>query len=238
MPHKKVINRKSTDLPRPPSSYLKHRTLTESVRHALSQWLADGELVPGQKLTGKALSEQLDVSQTPVREAMLQLVAERALDLNPNRSVTVPVLDREKFVELRDMRVALESLAVRCAIERYQGKGIPAAAIDAIMKLHEDMASAKSQKDYSSTLRLNRQIHFSAYELSGREDLIAMIRSLWTRTGPYLNFLYENTHPGIDDNHPHTLLIDAFQRSDVQQAIKAIEEDILVGGKAILDCFS
>lgn len=186
--------------------------------------------MPGQKLTGRILAEQMGVSQTPVREAMLQLVAERALTMNPNRSITVPLLRREKFIELRDMRVALEGLAARYAAETSNNE-----ALDTIEALHKAMIEAKRSADYHTTLQLNRQLHFSVYELSEREDLLAMIQSLWARTGPYLNFLYVTVDPASLVGHPHEALINGLRRGDGNMAENAVKRDILDGGRAILD---
>lgn len=207
-----------------------HLSLSARVHKTLRDRLAGGELMPGQKLTGRILAEQLGVSQTPVREAMLQLVAERALTMNPNRSITVPVLSREKFIELRDIRIALEGLAARYAAETSNTK-----AIDSIEDLHKAMIQAKRKADYHTTLQLNRLLHFSVYELSEREDLVAMIQSMWARTGPYLNFLYEKVEPASLINHPHETLIDGLRRGDSNMAENAVKRDILDGGRAILD---
>jgi DNA-binding GntR family transcriptional regulator len=164
-------------------SRISHLSLSARVHQTLRAWLSGGELEPGQKMTGRILAEKLGVSQTPVREALLQLVAEHALTMNPNRSITVPMLSRDKFIELRDMRVALEGLAARCAALRCTTE-----EIDAIEKMHRDMMIAKQSGDFKNTLRLNRQIHFAVCEMSQREELFAVIQSLWARTGPYLNF--------------------------------------------------
>lgn len=228
-------NKKVSLLPKAPRVDFSRRTLTSQVHHTLKEWLADGELLPGQRLTGRALSEQLGVSQTPVREAMMQLVAEQSLDLNPNRSVTVPLLSKEKFIDLRDIRVALESLAVRCAIEKSHETPIEPDVIRQISNLHEQMMVAKRDGDFRTTLRLNRSIHFLVYRLSKRDELVTMIQSLWTRTGPYLNFLYKNIDKqSLEQPHPHLKLIEALQKQDSKLAEEAIQCDILVGGKAIL----
>src|SRR5690606_18231458 len=190
---------------------ISHANLSSKVYQALRSSLAIGELMPGQKLTGRMLSEKLGVSQTPVREAMLQLVAERALTMNVNRSVTVPTLSREKFIELRDMRVALEGLAARCATEHVQTQHIAA-----LKALHKKMIAAKKAGQYSITLRLNREIHFGVYELSRREELIAMIESLWVRTGPYLNLIYKNVDPRKIEPHEHEALFAALKARDSQ----------------------
>lgn len=207
-----------------------HSNLSSKVYQAIRSSLAIGELMPGQKLTGRMLSEQLGVSQTPVREAMLQLVAERALTMNINRSVTVPTLSREKFIELRDMRVALEGLAARCAAERAQTKHITE-----LKALHRRMITAKRAANYPDTLRLNREIHFTVYELSQREELVAMIESLWVRTGPYLNLIYKNVDSQKIEPHEHETLFAALKARDPQACEASIVRDIIEGGYPILD---
>lgn len=207
---------------------ISHMSLSATVHKTLRDSLAAGELMPGQKLTGRALSERLGVSQTPVREAMLQLVAERALVMNPNRSVTVPLLSRETFIELREMRVALESLAARHAAEAPRN-------VDELEVVHRTMLAAKRAGDYRKTMQLNRALHFSVYELSERPELVATIQSLWARTGPYLNFLYEKFDPALLNDHPHETLLEALRRGNPEMAAEAVERDILEGGRAILD---
>lgn len=212
------------------SEKIPHMSLSAAVHKTLRQWLSEGELKPGQKMTGRALSERLGVSQTPVREALLQLVAERALVMNPNRSITVPVLDKEKFLELRDMRVALEGLACRHAALNADD-----ALISQIAAVHTHMMQAKRGGDYATTLQLNRQFHFMAYQMSGKEELLAMIESLWARTGPYLNFLYKNVDPASLESHPHDIILEGFRQRDPDKAAHGLAQDIIEGGRAILE---
>ena len=210
-------------------SRISHLSLSARVHQTLRAWLSGGELEPGQKMTGRILAEKLGVSQTPVREALLQLVAEHALTMNPNRSITVPVLSRDKFIELRDMRVALEGLAARCAALRCTTQ-----EIDAIEAMHTEMMGAKQSGDFKNTLRLNRQIHFAVCEMSQREELFAVIQSLWARTGPYLNFLYRENKPVFKTAHPHEKLIQALRAHHAVMAEQAITQDIIDGGADII----
>lgn len=198
----------------------------ESIRNSL----AEGELSPNERLNIRSISQQLGVSQTPVREALLQLIAERALTLNHNRSVTVPLLSAEQFGELRDIRIALESLAVQFAAQNVSDKDISSLA-----EIHAELISAKSKQDFKTTLQLNRKFHFSTYKLSQREELVALIDALWVRTGPYLGLVYkyENTVPS--PVHAHQLLLDAFARRDPDAAASAIKQDIVAGGAPILE---
>ena len=212
------------------SDKIEHRSLSVTVHRTLRQWLSEGELTPGQKLTGRVLSERLGVSQTPVREALLQLVAERALTMNPNRSITVPVLDKEKFLELRDMRVVLEGLACRHAATCAQGH-----SIDHIQVIHNEMIEAKRIGDYKKTLQLNRLVHFLIYKMSGKEELLAMIETLWARTGPYLNFIYQRVDPASLESHPHDIILEGLRTHDPDLAAQGLTKDIIEGGRNILE---
>lgn len=211
-------------------SRLTHSSLSTQVYGSLRNWLANGELAPDQRLNGRILAERLGVSQTPVREAMLQLVAERALTLNRNKSVTVPSLTAEQFVELRDIRVALETLAVRCAAAQ-----VTDADIDTIAELHRQMIEAKQRGDFRATMRLNRDLHLSTYRLSGRMELVAMIESLWVRTGPYLNMLYKGDMPAVVDPHEHESLFAALRARNPEKCAASISRDIIKGGAPIID---
>lgn len=211
-------------------SRLTHSSLSTQVYGSLRNWLANGELAPDQRLNGRILAERLGVSQTPVREAMLQLVAERALTLNRNKSVTVPSLTAEQFVELRDIRVALETLAVRCAVAH-----VTDADIDAVAELHRQMIEAKKRGDFRATMRLNRDLHLSTYRLSGRMELVAMIESLWVRTGPYLNLLYQHGGQVVTPNHEHERLIEGLRARDAGACAASIERDIVTGGAPVVE---
>jgi DNA-binding GntR family transcriptional regulator len=212
------------------ASRLTHSSLSTQVYGSLRTWLANGTLAPDERLNGRVLAERLGVSQTPVREAMLQLVAERALTLNRNKSVTVPSLDAEQFMELRDIRVALETLAVRGAAQRVSDTDI-----DTIAELHREMIEAKKRGDFRATMRLNRELHLFTYRLSGRMELVAMIESLWVRTGPYLNLLYRHGGELVTAHHEHERLIEALRARDADACAASIERDIVSGGAPVVE---
>lgn len=212
------------------SSTLAHSSLATKVYESLRTSLANGELAPDQRLNGRILSERLGVSQTPVREAMLQLVAERALTLNRNKSVTVPALTAEQFIELRDIRVALESLAVRCAAEH-----ITEADVNGLEAVHKRMVAAKKRGDFRTTMRLNRELHLATYRLSRRPELVALIESLWVRTGPYLNLLYQQGSQNVTEPHEHEQLMKALRARDAEAAAASIARDIVKGGAPVVE---
>ena len=82
--------------------------------------LSCGYFRPGEKVSLRQLSSGLKVSETPVRNALNRLIAESALDVQPNRHVRIPALTMQQFDELTDLRVTLEVRITEAAAEKYQ----------------------------------------------------------------------------------------------------------------------
>ncbi|RYF65754.1 MAG: GntR family transcriptional regulator, partial [Comamonadaceae bacterium] len=79
-------------------------TVAARVYRELKDYLAAGQLMPGQKLTLRELATALGVSPMPVREAVSRLTAEGALEALPNRRIRVPLLAKARFSELLRIR--------------------------------------------------------------------------------------------------------------------------------------
>jgi GntR family transcriptional regulator of vanillate catabolism len=84
----------------------------------LRQALLDGRYPPGSRLNEVHLSQELDVSRTPVRAALQTLAGEGLLHHQPNRGFTVREFLLTELVEAYDMRALAEGLAARFSAER------------------------------------------------------------------------------------------------------------------------
>src|SRR5262249_12932841 len=89
-----------------------------------------GRFQPGERLNIRALAAMLGTSARPIREALSRLAADGAVEMVPNQSVRVPLFDRERFEELKLIRMAVEGLAAEQAATR-----ITVAEIDAVERL-------------------------------------------------------------------------------------------------------
>lgn len=203
--------------------------ITAGIYRQLKQRLMMGGLRPGETLTLRLISESLGVSQTPVREALLQLVSERVLAMTPGKSVCVPVLDKEQLRDLRDIRLTLEVMATRRATPN-----ITDAEIRRLESLHEEMARHKANQDMEGTLRANYEFHFVLYGAARMPDLLAIIEGLWAQTGPSLTYLYRPPFVHLEGPHPHAALIDALKRHDAAAAVAAVRRDVEGHGAAMM----
>jgi DNA-binding GntR family transcriptional regulator len=93
-------------------------SLTESTMKRLRQAIVSGDLDLGSALSERQLAELLEVSKTPVREALAQLRLEGLVRILPHRGAFVFTLSQQEVVEICELRQALEATALRTAIER------------------------------------------------------------------------------------------------------------------------
>ena len=93
-------------------------TLWQRVYDHLRTEILEGRLGPGTELAEVALSEQLGVSRGPIREAIGRLAAEGLVNVRPRRGAVVRSLSKEEFLELYQVREALERMAVQLAVPR------------------------------------------------------------------------------------------------------------------------
>ena len=96
----------------PGTGKMKHVSLTLQVENDLKHQLSIGALKPGARLITKNLAEQLGMSITPVREALLRLVSVNALSVAPAQAFTVPEVGKRQLDEINRIRYELELMAV------------------------------------------------------------------------------------------------------------------------------
>ena len=99
---------------------LENLTLWQRVYEYLREEIISERLQPGTELQEVALSEELGVSRGPIREAIGRLAAEGLVTVRPRRGALVRSLSKDEFLELYQVREALEMLAVRLAVPKLE----------------------------------------------------------------------------------------------------------------------
>jgi len=120
----------------------------------LRQLIVEGEIAPGAKLNERALSELLQVSRTPLREAIKMLAAEGLVALLPNRGAVAAQLSAQDVADTFEVIAGLEGQSGELAAER-----ITAPELAEIRALHFEMLAAFTRRDLPGYYRLNARIH-------------------------------------------------------------------------------
>ncbi len=135
-----------------------------------------GELAPGERLREIALSEELGMSRTPIREAFHTLAAEGLVELLPNRSVIVSVPDKSEAADVFTVLGALEGLAGQLACRRMTMD-----QIEMLGELQDDLAAHFATSDRLSYLEANRLIHQHIIESANSPSLMLVWKLLLPR---------------------------------------------------------
>jgi DNA-binding GntR family transcriptional regulator len=163
---------------------LDRQTLGERAYAKLADLLISGRLAPGEKLSLRAAADVLGVSIMPVREAVSRLVADKALEVTPNRSVRVPLMSAEQFRDLTKMRIAIEGhAAAEAAQHRTDGDLFSIARAEQAMRTESELAAP----DLPRAVEFNKSFHFAVYESAQSPILVEIIRGLWLKAGPVIN---------------------------------------------------
>jgi DNA-binding GntR family transcriptional regulator len=211
---KRADNALSEDLG---SRFVERHTMHADVYGRLKHAIMSGRVKPGQLLSHRALAAALGTSVMPVRDAVRRLVAERALEVYPNRTIGLPVHTREQFEEICRIRCTLEGLAARHAAVR-----IGAAGLKELRRLAREMDASE---DYATYMQANQAFHFLIYGAAEMPLLSAIIEMLWLQIGPVFNYLGGSTGTHrLPDRHRE--IIAALGDRDGEGAARALEADI------------
>lgn len=202
-------------------------TLQELVYQQLKAALMAGEFQPGQQLTVRAISESMNTSAMPAREAVRRLAAERALEILPNGQVRVRLMTADQRGQLRQIRAALEGMAARLAAAKISKEEIK--ALEAINKA---MGEEFARRNAHAALIENQRFHFTIYRAAGADVLLDTIELLWMQYGPFLrlyveHFIREYPEARKRNMSPHNAMIAALRRRDPDAAERAIRTEIL-----------
>jgi DNA-binding GntR family transcriptional regulator len=199
----------------------------ERVYRSLRQRILTGGFLPGRPVTLRGIATQLGTSPMPVREAVRRLIAERALEMQDNRRVSVPAMTKEKFEQIVFARRSLEpELAMRALPH------ISSFRLAEIEALDDGIDRAMASGDIEGYMRGNLGFHFAIYERAGAETLLALTESVWLQFAPFMRLVYGRfgTAKLIDQ---HVLARQAIRRKDPKMLAAAIREDIMQGMRFI-----
>jgi DNA-binding GntR family transcriptional regulator len=205
---------------------LERLTLGERAYARIADLLISGRLAPGEKLSLRGAAEVLGVSIMPVRAAVSRLVADRALEVAPNRAIRVPVMSAAQFRDITATRIAIEGHAAALAAEHRSEADIPAiAAAEAAMRAE----SLSDAPDLPLAVEVNKQFHFAVYQAAKSPTLVGIIRALWLKVGPVINLdLRENPERIYTGGAVrfHAEILDAIVKRDPEKARAGIAADI------------
>ena len=205
-----------------------HESLSNTVYATLCDALIQGRFQPGDRLKIRDLAGQLGTSVTPIRDAILRLAHDEAIVFRSARDIRIPDVSEDRYLEIRSIRIRLEALAAEAAAQLATG-----ADIDALETIMRDNEEALKNGDRLAGTRFNQAFHLALPKIARLPVLDGILHRIWLQMGPLIADSYlQGGRAMVDYHYP---VIDALRRHDSAAAARAIVDDIVLGGKAIMD---
>jgi DNA-binding GntR family transcriptional regulator len=197
------------------------QTAHEFVRETIRRSILSGELQGGTRLVQAELAEALDVSTTPVREALRDLASDGLIQLDAHRGGVVRELQPEELTEIYEIRKILEPEAMRLAVAR-----ITPEALARCEELHERMEQSENAVDF---LLLNREFHLSIYDAIDSPRLMGILTGLLDASAMYVGAAI-SSRPDLrlQAVADHVDILDAIRSGDADAAAAAILDHLRI----------
>jgi DNA-binding GntR family transcriptional regulator len=205
------------------------KSLGQHVFEHLKEAIIRGEMAPGDRLVESRLAGVLDISRTPIREAIHKLEREGLLRKLPKGGFTVVKLTREEIEETFGIRCVLESYAARLAAANYRE--------EELLPLEEKIREFQQSLDkglLEDLPRINTQFHSLLYALSKSPRLIKMINDLRDQIYRFRKILLKMDTWAETSNRDHRKMLEAIRKRDLNQVERVVKEHIARGRRMVL----
>ena len=189
---------------------LKRKPLSEQVYETVKGALLSGSFAPGDRINEVDLAAQLDVSKTPVREALRRLEAEDFITITPWRGAIVNEFARKQIVEIYQCREALEGLAARLAADTIDSRGLS--------RLRKILMQAQNAKAPIKLAELNSQFHdmiLNYAKNSKLQSMLSLLNDVILRDRNITAFNVKRRDEILDE---HLEILDALEGADSVRA--------------------
>lgn len=197
-------------------------TASEFVYEQLRRKIFEKSLTSGQRLPEVAIAKEMDVSRTPVREALRRLESEGLVQIVPGWGACLASPTRQEIIDTYEVRETLELMAVRKAARCITPLQI--------CRLQENIDAERQifiHKDLEAYLKINDEFHIMIAESSGNMTLAGYVRNVLSRIFVQMIFFESffdfDANPSLEE---HVAILDALKAHDEELCAKLIREHL------------
>ena len=197
--------------------------LADEVYQQILDAITAGLIDPHKRIVQEWLADQLQVSRTPVREALIRLENEGVLMRDGRSGYRIRPISDEEVVQVYQAREAIECFAAGCLARK--GNDQIVAELRKVIE-QQDQVSKKSTKDYFDA---NRTVHRAFVEATGNPFLLEMFDAIWNRSVSFYLFAEMVDVDLPKSLNEHLTLCDAIASGSESKACKAMRAHIRDG---------
>ena len=201
--------------------------LKQQTYQLLKDRLVDCIYPPGTILNEAQLAAELNLSRTPIREAVSKLEMEGFIKVLPKKGIYVTDITLNDVIQVFQTRIEIEPIAVRLAASRLPIEGL----ISFCQKFQEPA------KDIQNSFRLDTAMHLFIIEHCGNHYIIDMMRSVFDQNTRIIISSKQNQAQIHDAKHEHLTILNLLIDGKYEEAEKSMRIHIEACRKAALDFF-
>ncbi|SMF80613.1 MULTISPECIES: GntR family transcriptional regulator [unclassified Pseudomonas] len=201
----------------PIPAHLARSVIEETLRNAI----LDGRLPCGTAMRQQELASLFGVSRMPVREALRQLEAQSLLHVVTHKGAVVAPLIEDNSAETYELRMLLESEALRLSIPLLSEADI--AEADTLI------CALEQEKDYTEIGRLNRLFHMTLYGKAPNQRLLKLVEHGLNEEERFLRFNLEAMGLGETSQEDHRELLNLVTQKKVEESILTLRNHLMRG---------
>ncbi|WHZ00269.1 GntR family transcriptional regulator [Peribacillus simplex] len=202
------------------SQKITRTSVREEAYMILREWIVQGTLTPGQQLRDKELAEQLGVSRTPIREALLRLEDEGFVETKPSRSTIVSPIQLEGVLNIYSIVWTLEKLAMEQAFDFIEEKHL--IEMEAI---NHEVKKAIGEGNQIVAVQKDDDFHSIYINLSTNDELKRILSGLKQKL-IRIELFYFNQVSDVDLSvDEHDQIIQALRNGNLNMVLKVIEKN-------------
>lgn len=197
------------------------RNTTDIATELIRSAILEGRLKPGQRLKAGELAEELGISRTPIREALLVLQAEGAVSSSPNKGATVRTYDAKDIDDLYQLRAALEGHVARLAAKRATKQDLARCwqSCERLVRLH-------AIEDVGELVKENAVFHDGLLKIAGSQRLQGAM-SLVDLPYLYRSLFWHSPDQKRASEHQHKEITKSLELHDPERAESLMKAHVL-----------
>jgi len=209
------------------------RSNAQRLRDALEDDIINGRRAPGERLDPETLCRDFEVSRTPVREAIQQLVASGLVTVTPKKGTFVARVGLDQLIEMFEVMAELEGMCGRLAARRITEEELVALR-EALLRC-EAAAKAGDTDEYYYE---NEGFHHAIYAASHNGFLAEEARQLKQRLKPYRRLQLQVRKRMGRSLDEHGEILQAIEHGDAERAERLLREHVVIQGERFSDFVS
>ena len=200
---------------------LQYQPLNQQVYARLQEMILDGTIRLGEQLDERTLANDLEVSRTPIREAIGQLVGEGIVEYRSNRRNYIRKFTVKQVNDLFQVRSALEALAIRLAMPKISQE-----VMDKIHGILDRVERALEEDDMAAYSDADREFHNTIIHLTGNETLIIALERLSFQIQMIRTIANRDANVVERTHRERPQIVSALEARNPELAAKLMEEHI------------